>query len=85
MRRWADRLDYDGAPKLISYSFTFEDHEGIRFRDDGKGCRLAYLGGEANYRRAHDESDTTARKRAEWEALSQSTRDMMRRLGIGGP
>ncbi len=57
MRRIADRLDHEGAPKIIHWSFTFEVGEGIRFRDDGKGCPLAYLG-DADYERAHDEADT---------------------------
>jgi hypothetical protein len=56
LRRIADRIDDDGAPKCMSYSFTFERGEGIRFRDDGKGCRLAYLGKD-DYERAHTEAD----------------------------
>lgn len=34
----ADRIDYEGAPQGLSYSFTIEDGEGIRFRDDGRGA-----------------------------------------------
>lgn len=59
MRKWADRIDHYGAPKLTSYSFTFETGEGIRFRDDGRGCRLAYLG-DAEYEKAHTEADSAA-------------------------
>lgn len=58
MRRIADRIDYDGAPKYMSWSFTFEHGEGIRFRADGRGCRLAYLGGREEYARAHDEANS---------------------------
>lgn len=85
MRLWADRLDHDGAPKLLHWTFTFEDHEGIRFREDGKGCQLAFLGGEANYSRAHDESDTAARKRAQWDALPEEAKALLRKHGATGP
>lgn len=57
MRRIADRIDHRGAPKALGWSFTFEDKQGIRFRDDGRGCRLWYLGDD-DYTRAHSEADT---------------------------
>lgn len=57
MRRWADRIDRDGAPKAIGWSFTFEHQRGIVFREDGRGCPLWYLG-DADHDRAHSESDT---------------------------
>lgn len=61
LRRFVDRIDHEGAPRhLSSYSFTFERGEGIRWREDGKGCRLAYLHPE-DYARAHSESDTFGR------------------------
>lgn len=61
LRCWADRIDRDNATFCLSgYSFTFEDHKGIVFREDGKGCPLAYIGKD-DYERAHTESDTTAR------------------------
>lgn len=56
LRRIADRLDDDGAPKGMGYSFTYERGEGIRFRDDGRGCPLGYLGKD-DLERAHDEAD----------------------------
>lgn len=56
LRRLADRLDYSGAPRAIGISFTFELGEGIRWRDDGRGCPLWYLGDD-DYERAHDEAD----------------------------
>lgn len=57
MRKMADRLDYAGAPRRVSWSFTIEHNEGVRFRDDGKGCPLWHLG-DADYERAHAEADT---------------------------
>jgi hypothetical protein len=57
MRKWADRMDYDGAPKrMTGCSFTFEPFEGIRFRDDRRGCPLWYLG-DSDYGRAFSEAD----------------------------
>lgn len=56
LRRLADRIDYANAPKAIGTSFTFECGEGIRFRDDRRGCPLWYLGDD-DYQRAHDEAD----------------------------
>ncbi len=38
LRRFADRIDHDNAPRYTGYSFTFERREGIRFRYDGQGC-----------------------------------------------
>lgn len=68
LRRIADRIDYTGSPKGMSWSFTFEDREGIRFRTDGRGCPLWYLG-DADYDRAHDEADRPA-VRVDWTALN---------------
>ncbi|MGW4720477.1 hypothetical protein [Nocardia sp. NPDC004260] len=55
LRKWANRIDYEGAPKLMGWYFTFETGEGIRFREDGRGCRLAYLG-DAEYEKAHTQA-----------------------------
>lgn len=76
LRELADRIDSNGAPKLMSYSFTFELREGIRFRSDGKGCPLAYLG-DASYERAHDEADRPP-PRIDWRALDDSRRERRR-------
>lgn len=73
LRRLADRIDYDGAPKIMSYSFTFEHKQGIRFRDDGRGCPLAYLG-SADYDRAHEEADSPG-VRVDWAALARGDRE----------
>lgn len=56
MRKWADRLDYQGAPKRTHLSFTFENRQGIKVRQDAKGCPLWYYG-KADYERAHVEAD----------------------------
>lgn len=68
LRRIADRIDDDGAPRATSWSFTFENREGIRFREDGRGCRLWYLG-RTDYERAHTEADTR-HARVDWEAMT---------------
>lgn len=57
LRTLADRIDHAGAPKGMSMSFTYEDGEGIRFREDGKGCPLWYLG-DGDHERAHTEADS---------------------------
>lgn len=70
LRRIADRIDDAGAPHAMStYSFTFERGEGIRFRDDGKGCQLYYVGTD-DYERAHAEADKPA-PRVDWAALAK--------------
>jgi hypothetical protein len=57
LRWWADRLDPAGAPRRLGYSFTFERNEGIRFRDDGRGCWLWRVG-DADYDRAFTEANS---------------------------
>ena len=73
LRCLADRIDPDGAPRGMSYSFTFEDREGIRFRDDGKGCPMWYLGRDS-YDRAHAEADRPG-VRVDWGALARGDRE----------
>lgn len=73
LRCLADRIDPDGAPRHMSYSFTFEDREGIRFRDDGKGCPLWYLGRDS-YERAHAEADRPG-MRVDWAALARGDQE----------
>jgi hypothetical protein len=65
MRKWADRIDYAGAPKITHWTFTFERGKGLVFREDGRGCMVAYLG-DAEYDKAHAESDT-ARSDEQWK------------------
>lgn len=69
LRCLADGIDHAGAPKLTHWTFTFELHEGARFREDGKGCRLAYLGDE-EYDKAHDQADNPP-PRVNWKALAE--------------
>jgi hypothetical protein len=59
LRDLGDRIDPAGAPKGTGYSFTVEPGRGIRFRLDGRGCPLWYLG-DADYGRAHDEAGPVA-------------------------
>lgn len=66
LRRTADRISPESCPRNIHWSFTFEHEEGVRFREDGKGCPLWYLG-EGDYERAHTEADT-AHMRVDWRA-----------------
>lgn len=68
LRRIADRLDPASEPRGMSYSFTFELGEGIRFRDDGRGCPLWYLG-EDDYERAHTESDSAPQLAAHYAQI----------------
>jgi hypothetical protein len=71
LRCWADRLDRPGAPKITHWTFTFERGKGLVFREDGKGCQVAYLGDD-EYEKAHTESDTAAadaKRRADLQAL----------------
>lgn len=57
LRFLADRIDYKGAPRLMGYTFTIETGEGFRLREDGRGCRLAYLG-ETEHEKAYTEADS---------------------------
>ena len=44
LRRWADRMDQSGKPhRLPAHTFTIEP-DGIRFRTDGQGAQLHYVG-----------------------------------------
>jgi hypothetical protein len=60
LRQVADRIDHAGAPKLTGWSFTFEQGQGLVFRQDGRGCPVAYLG-DADYERAHAEAGSGLR------------------------
>ena len=56
LRCWADRIDHQHAPRITHWTFTFERGRGLVFREDGKGCPVAYLGTD-NYERAHAEAE----------------------------
>jgi hypothetical protein len=72
LRDLADRIDHDGAPKLTHWTWTFELRRGAVFREDGRGCRVAYLGGE-EYEKAHTQSDNPP-PRVDWKALAAGDR-----------
>jgi hypothetical protein len=67
LRKYADRIDYEGAPKAMHWTFTFELREGIRFREDGKGCRLWHYGDD-DYEKAHAQAGNPP-PRVDWKAL----------------
>lgn len=67
-RFFADRLHEETAFRGMGSTFTFELNEGIRWRDDGRGCPVWYWG-EADYARAYVESDTKPR-RINWSTMS---------------
>jgi hypothetical protein len=59
LRRFADRIDYDGAPKCTEMTFTFESGVGIVVHKGDSprpGCKLWTIGGEAEYEKAHTEA-----------------------------
>jgi hypothetical protein len=57
LRKWADRIDDDHAPRRSGISFTFEEGRGIVTNQEARGCPLWYLS-SADYERAHDEAET---------------------------
>ena len=67
LRRLADRIDRQGAPKLTHWTFTFERGRGLVWREDGRGCRVAYLGDD-EYEKAHSHADVPG-PRVNWKAL----------------
>lgn len=57
LRMLGDRISPDTGPRGASpYRFTFEEGEGIRFREDGRGCPIWYMA--EDWHLAHDEADT---------------------------
>jgi len=56
LRGLAERLDYAGTPKGTHWTFTFEPGVGVRWREDGRGCRVWYLN-DAQYVLAHTQAD----------------------------
>lgn len=61
MRRAADRLDPNGAPRRTHLGFTFEPGRGLVVNDKSQGCPLWYYGMDS-YERAHAESASSLRK-----------------------
>ena len=68
LRRAADAIDYEGAPGRVHWSFTIEP-EGIRFRQDGRGCPLWYHG-NGDYLRAHHEAGPAPGTGDQWQSGS---------------
>jgi len=81
LREWADRIHPTTAPRYTSYSFTFEEGQGIKFRTDQRGCPLWYLG-ETDYARAHDEADTEHTVYL-WSNVNAGIEPKFRRAGGG--
>jgi hypothetical protein len=61
LRRLADRIDDEHAPRHPGLSFTFEGADGLKVRRDGRGCTLWFLG-KADYELAHSEADCAANR-----------------------
>lgn len=57
MRKYADRIDHEGAPHGTHFSFTYERRVGTRLRTDGRGARVWTYGRDSRDR-AWAESDT---------------------------
>ena len=66
LRRAADAIDYEGAPRPTHWSFTIEPGEGIRFREDGRGCPLWYRG-NGDYLKAWDEAGPAPGAGDQWQ------------------
>lgn len=66
LRRLADAIDCEGSPGRVHWSFTVEPGKGIRFRQDGRGCPLWYLG-DADYLRAHREAGPALGEGDQWQ------------------
>lgn len=69
LRRLADRIDHRGAPKVTNWTFTFELGRGLVFRQDGRGCRVAYLGDD-EFEKAHAEAVFPAPPSWDWVWLT---------------
>ena len=64
-------LPYQEQPKLLGWSFTFENHKGVVFNQDGRGCPLMYFNDE-EYERAHNEA-IDASPRIDWKKLADGS------------
>jgi hypothetical protein len=69
LRRLADRIDHHGAPKVTNWTFTFELGNGLVFRQDGRGCPVAYLGDD-EFEKAHSEAVYPAPRSWDWAWLT---------------
>lgn len=80
LRKKADRLDPDGAPRRTSWSFTHEDGWGTVFNQEGRGCPLWYYGKD-DYTRSHDDASLAEPEKVEWVTIGSRTPDGVHVLG----
>ncbi|MBF6213750.1 hypothetical protein IU469_22180 [Nocardia puris] len=73
LRRWADRLDPEGVPRSIEWSFTFERGRGLVFHNNRKvGCPLYYL--PLDEPRAYTEENPSPQLMALYERIREASR-----------
>jgi hypothetical protein len=70
LRRLADAIDYEGAPRPTHWSFTYEAGRGPVFWENGPGCLLWYVG--ADYLKAYDEAAPVPRHGDQWQQRGSS-------------
>lgn len=81
LRRKADRLDFEGAPKMTSWCFTFEPGFGLVFNQDGRGCPLWFMG-DREYDKAHGRGPEYGEPHEiEWVTIGMRTEDGVHVLG----
>lgn len=62
LRRYADRIDHQGAPRAIGWSFTFERGRGLVWHHDRTtGCPV-WVYGMADYDKAYRDEEEPRRK-----------------------
>ena len=85
LRRLADRIDHDGAPKVTNWTFTFELGNGLVFRQDGRGCPVAYLGDD-EFEKAHSGAVYPAPRSWDWAWLtSEDAQAAVRLMAVEQP
>lgn len=84
LRRLADRIDQPGAPKVTNWTFTFELGNGLVFRQDGRGCPVAYLGDD-EFEKAHAEAVYPAPRSWDWAWLTSGDAQGARPANSGRP
>jgi hypothetical protein len=80
LRRLADRIDHHGAPKVTNWTFTFELGRGLVFRQDGRGCPVAYLSDD-ELEKAHAEAVYPAPPSWDWAWLTSEDDQAARPAG----
>jgi hypothetical protein len=82
LRRLADQIDHHGAPKVTNWTFTFELGRGLVFRQDGRGCPVAYLGDD-EFEKAHAEAVYPAPRSWDWAWLTAEDAQAARQAESG--